>query len=179
MDMHDAPAELHVEHTEDSRSALAERLGLPDELAKSVRVAEIVVVPFEGWGSEERPVFAEGAEQTFKSLRTAGVSVEIATTDEDYREIALRGLIVNLGRFIVTKIGLPILIAWIRQRLANATGKAEARVEILVEERDGERSRSALLKYSGPASALPGLLENAPKSLPPTSLPPPKPELPK
>lgn len=159
---------LVVDTSEDSRHAIAERLGLPPDIASSVKAAEIVVLPFERWGDEPRPIFAEGAELAFKALQGRGVTVEIAVSEADYREIALRGVILNLGRFICTKVGLPILIRYIQERLAKRKAPgAEARLEILVEQIDGERKSTARLKYQGPAAILPTVLNDAARSLPP------------
>lgn len=169
-----AGPDLVVDTAEDSREAIAERLRLPADIASRVKAAEIVVLPFEGWGDEPRPIFAEGAELTFKALQGRGVAVEIAVSEADYREIALRGVIINFGRFICTKVGLPILIHCIQEHLAKRKApSAEARLEILVEQIDGERKSTARLKYQGPAAILPTVLKDAARSLPPGLPPPP------
>jgi hypothetical protein len=143
---------------------------LSAHLQESIRQADIVVVPFEGFREHSGPVFPEGTETFFHFLREKSKAVEIAVEDDDYKEVAIHFAVLSLATVVIKETALALGAAWIIEYVRDWTGRhggnAKVRANLVIEQRNGEKKRALKLSYEGPANTFENALKEAIFSLP-------------
>lgn len=126
------------------------------ELRRDLANADILFVPDSGHAGHVAPMFPQGTMEVlrlFKDTAPAGVVADIATSDDDYRELALHAAEIVLPALLVSAVLTPIAINLLSSYLydllkdAVARRKARVRATIYVE----ASARSVTIRYDGPA----------------------------
>jgi hypothetical protein len=127
--------------------------------------ADIILLPSVTAEPPKGPAFASHTREIFRFLKSATlsvpVSVEVATETNEVALLVLHGELLDLGVFLVTYAGAPLLLRmlanYLSGRLREAPGRRESRVRcrILIENRDGSCSA---LNYDGPADTFEELM---------------------
>jgi len=148
-----------------------ERLSV--ELRSAVDRADIVLVPDDGFGDYDGPVFPQGTVEFFQFLRNhapVGAAVAIAVEDADYKEVVLHSDMVRLGTIFVEYVGAPIVMsliaAYLKDFLGSRLKSTEARTAIIVHRKDGAIEQTVRISYEGPAQNVEAALNAAIASLP-------------
>jgi len=147
-------------------------LSLSTELRQSIQQADIVLVPQPGFGDYTGPLFPVRTEELFRHLRQnvpAGLKVELAVEDADYKELALHADIVRIATVLVKWLTAPLAIDLIKDYLKGHLGKrfksAEVRFTMIVDQSDGRNKKAGQISYEGPADTFESLLKHALDSL--------------
>jgi predicted DNA binding CopG/RHH family protein len=132
---------------------------LSRETQMAVQRSDIVLVPAEGFGDYVGPVFPKGTDELFQFLRTnapAGMSVELAAEDADYKELTLHGDTVYIAsvlvRLLVAPVAVGLIVEHLRNRLGSRLGKTEVRASMILDQSDGPNSKTLRMSYEGPAN---------------------------
>jgi len=138
----------------------------------AVEQAGIVLIPDDGFGEYEGPVFPQGTVDFLHFLRDhapSGTTVEIAAEDTNYKEVALHFDIIRLATLFVEYVAAPTAVAliaeYLKHRLGNGLKSAEARTAVVVHQKDGDREQTVRIAYEGPAMNVEGALRDAVASL--------------
>lgn len=160
--------EFHVGLSDKSRSYWI-ALAKPDsELKVSLERASVLVLPWEGFGDHRSPVFPVGTEDFLVAMKRGlepAVVVDICTTDEDYKELALHSETLRLATLIVTYAALPLVLNVLGNYVWAKLGgvkRGEVKSEIFVTKNDGTTMR---LNYEGPANGFIKAVQSAPELL--------------
>jgi|WetSurMetagenome_2_1015567.scaffolds.fasta_scaffold09200_7 hypothetical protein len=100
------------ETTDDSASTIAQKSYVPQAMQDAVATADVILVPYEGWGKHKGPVFAKGTSEFAELLRDqlpSDLQLAVPVNEDDYEEIALHGELLVIGTIAVTSLVLPIL----------------------------------------------------------------------
>lgn len=129
-----------------------------DEIKSSLKEANVLVVPAEGFRDYEGPVFPIGTRELFQFiLKNAPEPLVIeATVDEaDYKELALHGALIIIGTFVVTSVVAPIFVNLVSEYLKKRWGEkhlckpdTQVKFELILQDKD----KASKLLYEGPAS---------------------------
>ena len=93
---------------------------IPDNLKEQIQSADIVILPIEGFRNYKQPIFPRGTESIYLYLKKnlpSKYNLEIAISDEDYKELSLNYALIDLGIFMLKEVILPLFL----NLLANYT----------------------------------------------------------
>lgn len=132
---------------------------LGEDLAARVREADILLTPSEGLIDRPTvPYFPSGTTEFFRYLEGAvppTVRVEVASTDDDYQELARHAAILHLAAIVVTIGAAPLAInlisTYIYDHWFRKPDETTLRTQITMH--DAARGISVELNYDGPADA--------------------------
>jgi hypothetical protein len=134
----------------------------------AVKNADIVLLPYEGFGGYDGPLYPVGTEELFLSLRETaptGMRIELAVEDEDYKEVAIHGDIVRIAEFLVTYVAAPaaaILVAeYLKRYLGSRFSRTEVRASMTVDQGGGDERSAVRISYEGPAATFESSLKAA------------------
>ncbi|MDO0823321.1 hypothetical protein [Desulfosporosinus nitroreducens] len=120
-----------------------------DELAKEIRNADIVLIPYNNFREINGPIFSEETVRFYAYLtdNLGGRTVEICVEEEDYKEIALHDETFNLGIMFLNGMLLPVLVNIISEYIKSLRGEKRANVKVTVVQREENSYRE--FKYEG------------------------------
>jgi hypothetical protein len=82
-----------------------------------------------------------------------GLDLDICVDDENYQELALHGLVLQLGIWLATTFGAPVLVnlvsEYIKNRRRKAPDESTVRFRLLLQRSD--REDVTAIEYEGPA----------------------------
>lgn len=126
----------------DTRETIAQKPYVPQAKRGEVASADVLLVPYEGWGGHDGPLFAQGTIELANFLRDelpVNVEVVIPIEDDQYEEIALHGALLILGTIAATALVLPtianLLAHFIIKKLERTSlrpGETDVRLSLLV-----------------------------------------------
>lgn len=129
--------------------------------------ANCLILPYKNFRSGVDYCFGEYTSEILQYLKEnskGDVLVDVAATDENYREIELHSFRLQIGIFITTSILLPVVINLVSnyvydkiKRLHRKEGEVAVHVEYISVLPDGS---SKLLNYEGPADKLGEITRN-------------------
>jgi hypothetical protein len=156
---------IKIEKTELNFEHWSETETLSSRLRESIRQAELVVVPFEGFREYPGPVFPAGTEDLFQFLREKSNTVEIAIEDADYKEISVHFDVITLATITVREVALALGAAWVieyvKARVGSHSAQTEVRANIIVDRRNGKKRNAMQISYQGPAEAFENAMKEA------------------
>lgn len=146
-------------------------LTAPTRLA--IRESDIVLVPQPGFSHYKGPVFPVKTEELFRHLREnvpAGMTVELAVEDVDYKELSLHSELLIIATLLVKWVAAPVAVGlvkdYIQKRLGKRTKNADVRFNLIVDATDADKRKTAQISYEGPAETFESSLKDALKSFP-------------
>jgi predicted DNA binding CopG/RHH family protein len=133
---------------------------LSEETRTAIGKSDIVLVPAEGYGDYAGPVFPVGTNELFQFLRSnvpSRMSVELATEDVNYAELALHGDVLYVANILVTVLGAPVatelIVEYLRKHLGSRLDDTEVRASMILDRSNGPDSKTIRISYEGPARA--------------------------
>lgn len=153
---------INVQETDRNRAYWASRPWISVD-NHDVRVADILIVPWERFRDMEA-LFPQGTTDFFRFVKQFGqVSVAVAASPENYREVALHADEFRLPTLVVSALLLPMVANIISARIDHwitpPTPDDTLEVELIVERETGP---CISLKYKGPpGKAIETLVEHA------------------
>lgn len=149
---------LHVVDSDLSRDIVLTAVPASAELHERLQVADLIILPIQGQLGDPGAVFTQEVRELYRFLgKSAGaLRVEVASESDSPPELVQHGFLIELGAFLVTQVGLPLLVGllgsyvWqrIRDRAAPSEGtRVRCRIHVSTEHGD-----SKLLEFDGPAS---------------------------
>jgi hypothetical protein len=144
-----------------TRESLYSRPWVDSALRDSLRVADVVFVPWEKFREVDEPLFPSGTAELFQALRVHAPNLrsEIAVSDEAYSEVALHADVVFLPTLLLSSVAVPIVVnlvsEWLSERLLERAKDADVKFEVIVEDSGGG---TRLLRYEGPVSSFESLV---------------------
>lgn len=131
---------------------------LPKEIRDSIRGAELVLLPDDGFRDYSGPVFPVGTEELFQFLRDRlenRSAVEIAVEDANYKEVALHSEILRLAVVLVRKIAaqatIGLIVDYLKKRLGSRFKNAEVRSTMVIDLNTPTVRKALRVSYEGPA----------------------------
>lgn len=134
---------------------------------ENFRKANCLILPYKNFREGEKYCFSEFAQEVLQYLKENSdgkILMDIAATDENYQEIELHSLRLQVGIFITTNILLPFVVGLVSnyvydkiKRLHRKESEVEVHVEYICEMPDGS---SKSLNYEGPADRLGEITRN-------------------
>lgn len=150
---------VRVSTTDRGRAYWSSRAYVPADVQVSVARADIVAIPVEGFRDHEGPVFPVGTEDMLEIVRArAGstISVDVCIGDDNYHELSLHGLMLQLGQWFATAIAAPVVVHALWEYIQKRRGKSAAKddtvkVKLLVQRSSGDTHTAAQIEYEGAA----------------------------
>lgn len=145
----------------DTRRRIIEQVhGASETLSAQLAAAQVLVVPRNGHVTHEGPVFPPDTREFFQFLsdNLPQGTVELASTDEEYRELELHAADVWLPTLLIVAqspnavaVYLGVLSNWIYDRLKGLADRAKGHVHstLVVDTHKG----TFKMTYEGPVSA--------------------------
>ncbi|QUM89533.1 hypothetical protein HWV03_12345 [Moritella sp. 36] len=125
---------------EDSEVSLKKLINdAPAELAAFLKDKSVVILPSHGHDD----LYYTGTLDTLDFLNENGINAEIYATDDDYKELELRGADIWLGTFIIQIIVLPIFVNVVSSYIYDkikAKSDDNISLKLMVENKDGKTS---------------------------------------
>jgi hypothetical protein len=147
--------QLILRETEDTLGETLSLLNLPDDIKASIESADAVLIPDVGFRENAGPVFPQGTSDFYHFiLYTKGDddAIEIASTDEDYREIALYSAdIVALATIVCTPSTLRLIVKMIKSYCER---KNSDMVKVKIKVSANKKGKSLEVSYEGPAGQI-------------------------
>ncbi len=159
-DSHDLSAQgVRMSITEQGRTYWRSRAFIPDSVRESIAHADILAVPLEGFRDHSDPVFPTGTEDLIEAMRLHAGSefaVDICIGEDNYQELALHGLMLQLGQWFLTAIAAPVvanaLWAYIQKQRGRSAAKDDTvRVRLLVQRSSSDMETVVQIEYEGAA----------------------------
>jgi len=157
--MSDKPrVRTHLTETLESAATWAEREFLTAEWRDSVRRADILLVPTEGiLNRPDLRFFPAATSELFDFLRaqaSSDVSVEICTTDVDYKEVTRQADLLYIASFVITSLAAPVFVNLVTEYVKKRMEKREPTTTIVtsVTVHESRTGRSVHVYYEGPTS---------------------------
>jgi hypothetical protein len=139
-----------------TRSTCAELPYVDETLKQKVLVADILLVPTEGYAERDIVFFPSGTSNFFKFIRQNApddMSVEAACDEQAYQELGRHDATLYLPEVIATAIAAPIFVAlvteYLKKKIWNEGAKTTLKTALTV--LDQQTGRSVQLIYDGPA----------------------------
>lgn len=104
---------LSIEPTREGFEFWSQQSFVPDDLRQAITSASILFIPSIDFRENSGPTFPINTTfllDYFKELAPEGLSVDIAVSDNEYRELALYNNYIRLGKFLIKDVALPIFI---------------------------------------------------------------------
>jgi hypothetical protein len=131
-----------------------------EEVRQRVASADVLLVPTEGYADrEDLRFFPAGTVEFFDFLRSRvleGVTVEVCSDDDDYKEVTRHADVLYLPDMLVMGIFAPLLVGlvieYVKMKMARHEESTTVKTSLTVH--DASSGRSMRLDYDGPAAAL-------------------------
>ncbi len=115
------------------------------ELSETLKKAEILLIPIDGYGNCFEPLFPEGTMAFYHALKrdeALGKGTEICIEDSEYKELALHAEVISLPLLIVLNgVLFPILATFIKhyieKYILNSHNNPSIKASIV--KRDGQK----------------------------------------
>lgn len=131
-------------------------LCIGDNLRKRLESANVLIVPMNGFGQYDEPLFVAGTDdllQYFKRLESDEILLEVCVEDEDYTELSLHSDLIRLGSFVVKNVVLPLFLnllsAYVYEKVLSRPEESWVHVEVTAINRFGD---SKIVKFKGPVT---------------------------
>lgn len=157
-----------IEETDKTFQYWHTRPYLSDEIREALSRSTVMLVPQEGFRGKDIRVFPVGTEDFVDHLKRtlpSDLQVELAITDDDYKEVALHSAVLIIGSIVVggaTLLG-PVLTdvvsEYIKRRLFSDKERRETTVRWDLTMVDG--TKATKITYDGPAIDFPEQMRNA------------------
>jgi hypothetical protein len=168
--MSDSPTKhpsLTVVPRSESLASLIATYKLSPGLRSRVDSAEVLLVPSRGYMDDDSLYFPQGTPELLSLLEhdlPKGTVVEAALDEDEYRELALHGIIITLATIFCSVVLFPLvkdlLVRFIDERRAKAHAtEVTCRARILVA--TSKDSSYTEITYNGPAAGFQEALSNA------------------
>jgi hypothetical protein len=132
-----------------------------EERRGALRQADVVILPWESFGTYKQPVFPNGTGELFDFLtEPSEFRVEVPVEEADYHELALHAASVDLGQFLVSAKALPRFVGQLTEFINYRWPGASLRGpkdNIAVAISVAEVGKGLTFSYSG---SLDGLIES-------------------
>ena len=136
----------------------SEKQGESTELSDAILSADVVLLPNDGFRDYQGFVFPVGTEELFARLNERlpeNVLVDVAVSDDEYREVAVHSDLVTIAEILVTKVAAQVLVSFLadyfKQRLRWRFDRTNVKATLVIEDKDGTRHRTVRMTFEGPA----------------------------
>lgn len=146
---------------------------VPQECLDEIKNANLLILPYEEFRGETRPLFPETTREFYDFLKEnadESVLCDIAISDSNFNRIELHSATIDIATIIVDSlvfdiaVGLIINFLWdLIKRYHREPENTSTKVEIIVEET--KRKKSKKIKYYGPVSGIQSTLETVAENL--------------
>lgn len=137
----DEKSKLQISDATVSFVDIYQKTNLSPELLEKIKTADILLLPYADFRGYQNCLFPEQTYQFFthlmKEAKKQSLSVDLAVSDEDYKEIELHADVVNLADIIIQWVLFPVVINMISSYLYDLVQqrkkKMKANIKITVE----------------------------------------------
>lgn len=146
---------------------------IPVEYIDDIKMANLLIIPNEGFRDEGDVLFPETTREFFDYIRETSndqIIAEIAISDDDFQRIELHSAVIEVATIIVQWVVLPVATSMIAsflydlvKRYHRKPEETSAKVQIITEETATKRSKK--ITYEGPVSGVKDALDQAAKDL--------------
>lgn len=166
---------ITIETCAENSAYWASRPYLGAKTRASIAVADVLLVPQEGFRGEDVRSFPVGTESFYSHLRDKLGDkhvIDLAIEEEEYKELALHSALIVLGtlvlKYVVAPIAVKVVADYIGQKLRGEAKKeaATVRFEMIVQEETASGIRAVKISYDGPALEFQQAMEGAIKQPP-------------
>ena len=131
-------------------------LGLPEEILAAINEADAVLIPYKEFREDNTPVFPHGTHDFYHFILQAideTESVEIASTDDDYREIAMYSheLVVTLATIVCGPRALKFVMNLVK--LFSDFKRAD-KVKVKIKLSENKKGKTLEINYEGPSGEM-------------------------
>jgi hypothetical protein len=143
-------------------------------IISSLKHADLIVLPQEGFRDRPGPVFPVGTEELFRYLKDGlpvGTVLEIAVDEDKYVELALHSDLLVLGSFLVTSVIGPLLANLISDYVNRRQIASQRRTDVKIDIRIEVPGRTDSITYEGPSENLGRVIGGYIKKLSPPDTP--------
>lgn len=144
---------LFIEDTAENILTWTNKQFVPEELKIELQKSNVLIVPTEGFREVTTPVFPVGTEELFSFLKdnsSKGINPEICIKDAEYKELALHGALIIIGKFVLLEIIAPVFAVLISEYVLKRwpTKKQDnMKLELIIVKKNGDSKK---LLYEGP-----------------------------
>lgn len=143
---------------------------VPEKYRESIRNADILIVPQISHLNYEYPTFPQATIELFNKLKKDlnKCKVELCWGDNEYKEIALYGIIFSIGQFIISSVVVPLFVSYIYDVIKDRIKKErDSKVEVRFKMNIIEGNIKKQISYSGPAKEFESMLNKGLKQIQP------------
>lgn len=123
----------------------------PKEYSTEINNCEILLIPYEGFKDRSDLFFPELTREFLKFAKDQGLNAEICISNDNFQILELHSNAINIPKFIVASIVLPVAINLISNFLQSEINKKRenlsTKIEIVIEKDNVSKS----LVYEGSA----------------------------
>lgn len=138
----------------------------PTKLEETLKKANFLLLPQEGFKNASNPVFPEQTMEFYKfvnNFESRELIGDICISDEDYIELELHADLITLASIIVTSGVLPIALnlisSYLDRKIQERGNKNDLKVKVCITVVNESKSKS--ISYEGDASKFKATLESA------------------
>ncbi|MFH1374044.1 MAG: hypothetical protein ABII79_09635 [bacterium] len=153
---------IEVENTEETLDFWLKYLDIERSTAESIRQAQVVLLPFKSHGDLDIPFFPESTEAFLEYLKRnlePDKSVDICTTDADYKELALHHDVVTLPVLFLTIVVAPTVVnvvsRYISEKILRTKKLRMVKVSLTVQDHTGTFKQ---ITYEGSGDEFEGIV---------------------
>lgn len=115
---------------------------IPPEYLENIKRANLLLLPYDRFRNEEEGLFPEETYDFYEFIRKEGLKeniiVDVAVSDDDYKEIEMHSDLMRLPVMLIQYVGIPMLVNFISSYVYDKVKnkKIDLQVNILIE-KDG------------------------------------------
>ena len=144
--------EYSVVNSEDNFISVYEKNYVPEEFLKDIMLANVLILPYEGFRDRDQPFFPEETREIYEFIKnksTEEITADICISDDSFKTLHLHSDIVNVPLIITTSLVLPVLVNiisdYLKMKKKEFRNDLNAKVEMIVD--DGIKSKK--ISYEG------------------------------
>ncbi len=152
---------LEISDSECDFAVWSEKEFISEKYRESIKNADILIVPEISHQNYEYPTFPQATAELFNKLKKDlnKCKVELCWGDNEYKELALYGIIISIGQFIITSVFVPLFVNYIYDVIKDRIKKErDSKVEVRFKITIIEEKKRKQISYSGPAKEFESML---------------------
>ncbi len=151
---------LEVEDLDFNIDLYLEKYIKNEDLKNTLKVADIVLLPYDSFGDKQGPIFPEQNSEfyNFLSENFENEKIEICVETDDYVELTLHGELINIGTILLKDIAIPVICTLIVNYIESKIGNKKSKVKVVFIEKQGNSYKE--FKYEGNLEYLSETVDN-------------------
>lgn len=112
---------------------------IPSDKLKSIKNADVLLVPFEGYKDTNEPLFPEDTDRFYQYLKKSGQKAELCISDNHFETLGLHSDLIEIATIVTNEFVVPVLLGLISSYLYDAVkslfkkkNEVDSRIKLIV-----------------------------------------------